>query len=53
MSSDTASASAREMGEVMAAVEGTPRTLIIADVSCDDAWLSMALDDAVTVPDLV
>lgn len=53
MSSNPASASVSELGEVMAAIEGTPRTLIIADVTRDDAWLSMALDDTVSVTDIV
>lgn len=53
MSTNRATASATETGDVMAAVEGSPRTLIIADVSRDEAWLSMPLDDAVAVPELI
>lgn len=37
--------------EVMASVESSPRsaTFIIADISCDDAWVSMGADDAPTL----
>jgi hypothetical protein len=51
MESDTAAASVNGGGEVMAAVDGTPKRLVIADVSCDEAWLAMRLDETVTVSD--
>ena len=54
MESDTAAASGLNGGgEVMAAVDGTPKRLVIADVSCDDAWVAMRLDETVTVSDHV
>lgn len=51
MGSDTATASDAAAGEVMAAIDGTPRRLVIADVSCDEAWVSMYLEETVTVKD--
>ena len=37
--------------EVMASVESSSRrsTLIIADISCDDAWVSMGASEAPTL----
>lgn len=37
--------------EVMASVDSTPTTteFIIADISCDDAWLSLRAKDAPTL----
>lgn len=37
--------------EVMASVDtnGRTRRLIIADVSCDDAWIAAPIGDAVTI----
>jgi hypothetical protein len=39
--------------EVMASVETTSHdtTLVIADITCDDAWLSMGEDDAPSLSD--
>lgn len=53
MGSDTATASESARGTVMAAVDGTPRRLVIADVSCDEAWVAMDLAETVTVQDEV
>lgn len=49
MATDTAATSEAEHGEVMAAIEGTPKRLVIADVTRDDAWLAMSLEDSVMV----
>lgn len=40
-------------GEVMASVDSTPtqQEFIIADVSCDDAWLSMPVAEAPSLRD--
>ncbi|MFB6172984.1 MAG: hypothetical protein ABEJ23_10645 [Haloarculaceae archaeon] len=53
MATDTAAASEADHGEVMAAIEGTPERLVIADVTRDDAWLAMALEDTVAVSERV
>jgi hypothetical protein len=54
MESDTALASSVDhAGDVMAAVDGSPERLIIADVSREDAWLSMGLEATVAVADHV
>lgn len=54
MESDSAVASSVEStGDVMAAIDGNPERLIIADVSRDDAWLAMQLDATVAVADRV
>jgi len=38
--------------EVMASVEAGPtETLVIADISCDDAYLTAPLADAATLPE--
>ncbi|WP_164974722.1 DUF7556 family protein [Halegenticoccus tardaugens] len=39
--------------EVMASVNPSPcgDELVIADISCDDAWLSLRADDAPVLPD--
>jgi histidinol dehydrogenase len=38
--------------EVMASVEeGPTETLVIADISCDDAYLTAPLADAATLPE--
>lgn len=53
MTVDTTVGSNGSSPEVMASVEVSPRdaTLIIADISCDDAWLSMGEDDAPSLSD--
>ena len=52
MEPDTIPASAVETdAEVMAAVEeGLVETLVIADISRDDAYLTLPLDDAASLP---
>ncbi|MFT4881936.1 MAG: hypothetical protein ACI9HI_001954 [Salinirussus sp.] len=52
MEPDTIPASAVETdAEVMAAVEEGPvETLVIADISRDDAYLTLPLDDAASLP---
>lgn len=49
MAPDTATASESTEGEVVAAVDGTPRKLVIADISRDEAWVAMQFDDTVCV----
>jgi hypothetical protein len=52
MESDTAAASSVDAaGDVMAAIDGNPERLIIADVSRDEAWLAMPLDATAAVAD--
>lgn len=51
MATDTAATSDVDRGEVMAAIEGTPEQLVIADVTRDGAWLAMPLEDSVAVGD--
>jgi len=52
MEPDATVASELEAGaEVMAAVEDGPvQTLVIADVSTDDAYLTLPLSDAASLP---
>jgi hypothetical protein len=52
MESDTvAKAEVAADAEVMASVEqGTTDTFIIADVTTDDAYLTLALNDAASLP---
>jgi hypothetical protein len=54
MAPDTtvASESVADRAEVMASVdtEGSARRLVIADVSTDDAWISMPESESVRVP---
>ncbi len=52
MEPDTIPASAVETdAEVMAAVEEGPvETLVVADISRDDAYLTLPLDDAASLP---
>jgi len=46
-----AEAQVAEDAEIMASVEGGPTdTLVIADISCDDAYLTAPLDDAASLP---
>ncbi|NHN46145.1 hypothetical protein G9464_00840 [Halostella sp. JP-L12] len=42
----------RDDGEVIAAVDGdgTDQEYVIADISEDEAWLSVRVDDAPTLP---
>lgn len=49
MATDTAATTEAERGEIMAAIEGTPEQLVIADVTRDDAWLAMPLEHSVAV----
>ena len=55
MTPDTtvASESVADHAEVMASVDtdGSSRRLVIADVSRDDAWISMTVSETVQVPD--
>lgn len=55
MTPDTtvASESVADRTEVMASVDttGSSRRLVIADVSRDEAWISMAVSETVQVPD--
>ena len=52
MGSDTViQTGAAANSEVMAAVEDGPReTFVLADISKDDAFVTMALDDAASLP---
>lgn len=54
MASDTTvpSESVADSAEVMASVdsEGPARRLVIADVSTDDAWISMPVSESVRIP---
>jgi hypothetical protein len=38
--------------DVMASVDnvGTTKKLIIADISCDDSWISLPVTEAVSLP---
>jgi hypothetical protein len=54
MGADTTAAPAvAEDGEIMASVDGDGpgERLVIADISRDGAWLSVALGDAATLPE--
>lgn len=49
---DTATATGTDDAEVMASVDadGSAERLIIADIRDDDAWISIPLSDAVSLP---
>lgn len=53
MTVDATSAPDERSPDVMAAVDSTPdgEELIIADVGCDDAWVSMSAAVAPTLPE--
>lgn len=55
MTPDTtvASESVADRSEVMASVDtnGSSRRLVLADVSRDDAWISMTVSETVRIPD--
>ncbi|WP_458185912.1 DUF7556 family protein [Haladaptatus sp. NG-WS-4] len=54
MTPDTATVSVpvADDSEVMASVDdgGQTKRLVIADVSCDDAWISMRTSDVASLP---
>ncbi|WP_199174738.1 DUF7556 family protein [Halegenticoccus soli] len=52
MATDTTAANVSSP-EVMASVNPSPcgDELVIADITCDDAWLSVRADDAPVLPD--
>ncbi|WP_197427878.1 hypothetical protein [Halogeometricum sp. CBA1124] len=53
MTPNVAAASDASRAEVMASVDSTPARseFIIADISCDNAWLSMAAAEAPSLRD--
>ncbi|GAA0223606.1 hypothetical protein ACFFQF_09025 [Haladaptatus pallidirubidus] len=55
MTPDTAavSVSVADDTEVMASVDddGETKRLVIADISCEDAWISMHVKDTTSLPD--
>jgi hypothetical protein len=55
MTPNVAAASDASRAEVMASVDSTPARseFIIADISCDNAWLSMAAAEAPLLRDWV
>ncbi|SIR54213.1 hypothetical protein SAMN05421858_2728 [Haladaptatus litoreus] len=55
MTPDTAavSVSVADDSEVMASVDddGNTKRLVIADISCEDAWISMRVEGTTSLPD--
>ncbi|WP_162833833.1 DUF7556 family protein [Haladaptatus cibarius] len=55
MTPDTAavSVSVADDSEVMASVDddGNTKRLVIADISCEGAWISMRVEDTTSLPD--
>jgi hypothetical protein len=53
MASDGAASCDGTTAEVMASVDSTDEgaTYVIADVTCDDAWVAMPVSDAPALPE--
>lgn len=50
VSNDGGSGAGSKDGEVMASVDGDEGDYVIADITEDEAWLSMHADDAPALP---